>query len=223
MKKNLFRKVSVLAIAILTLTFSCTRENDGVIPDLQNEMITTNSSNFARNANLSKEELIEQLSQDENFIQLGNAMEDFFFEMPQKENFLNNYDEQQFQSSGAQYFLNLSGYTDGQVSSRVVTIHNLLLNLTNDYPELQFNEENEDFVLEVLEGATAIIEASKPNLPGCRACVKKWKPRMVWSLGLGAIAGGYFGGGYFGAWAGATLGFASAGWGLVDCLEANGC
>lgn len=211
MKKNLFRKVGVLAIAILTMTFSCTRENDGVIPDVKNEVTSTGSSNFARTGDLTKEDLINRLSTDENFIALGNEVTTFFDDMPQKENFRNNYDESQFVNGGAPYFLNLTGYTNEEVTYSLGNIQNLSLNLTNEYPQLEFDGKNQAFIEEVFAGAIAIIETdlANRNIAGCRACVKKWKPRMIAATIFGAVAGGILGGGTtYGVWAGTVIGFA---------------
>lgn len=47
---------------------------------------------------------------------------------------------------------------------------------------------------------------------------------MIWSTIMGGISGGLFGGGNpYGPWAGAVIGFASAGWGALDCLKTAGC
>ncbi|NRS91365.1 hypothetical protein [Frigoriflavimonas asaccharolytica] len=202
------------ALVVLTMVISCSREasNDLAINDFSEN---TSFSNSARISNLSKEDLILRLSKDENFIELGDAMEAFFVEMPTKQNFIDNYNDQQFQSQGAEYFLNLSGYTNEEVSSSVFTIQNLSLTLKNNYPELELNGENQEFVLEVFEGANTIIEASKPNLPGCRACVRKWKPRMQTGMWFATLTGQ--------GWVGIVWNFGSTGWSLVDCLEDNGC
>ncbi len=58
--------------------------------------------------------------------------------------------------------------------------------------------------------------------PACQACVDKWKPRMYLATIVGGVIGGVTGG-WQGAWGGAVIGFAGAGWGAQDCLEAAGC
>jgi len=214
----------------LFFTESCNRDND-LNSDVQNSALTKNVSKdglSAKNDNLTEDELVLKLSADQDFIDYGNSLLSFFNDMPTKANFRANFDPGKFGEGKESYFLQLSGYSSTQVEDRVIKLDNLLRTLTTRYPQLNYDGKNQAFIQSVIEKADAIVEAnlaiSGKRNPACQACVDKWKPRMITATVFGALAGGLFGGGHpYAIWAGAVGGFAGAGWGAVDCLEAAGC
>lgn len=165
-------------------------------------------------------EIIEKLSKDSDFIALGEEYVNFFTNMPQKESFVNRYKDEEFKTLGETYFLNITGYQDLQVKTFVNKINDLYFRLYEKFPELKYNGNNEKYISEIITKAIA-YQVSSSRMT-CDQCVKKWKPRMVQLTIVGGIVGFASGGG-FGAWGGAVLGFAGAGWALVDCLEDAGC
>lgn len=187
---------------------------------------------------VSSTKLSEDLSNDRDFIELGDGLVNFISDIPNQEAFLANYNEENFKNGGEEYFLDLTGYKNEDVISSLEIINENRTNILEKYPELRYNGSNGEFIENVISEAYAKIDerqqtsARKRNLAACQACVKKWKPRMVWGTILGGISGGALGGIngggnpwglIWGSWAGAVAGFAGAGWGAVDCLEAAGC
>lgn len=227
MKKSIFRKANLflLAAAILTVFFACSH-------DLETSTVTPQEQSLSKTSNLagrakSSEELVDLLSRDQDFIGLGNDLINFISDIPNQDAFLANYNEEAFRSGGEAYFLNLTGYTNDQVGASLTRINEKLVNVLDKYPELRYDGKNGEFIENVVNEAYAKIDnqTAGRNLAACQACVKKWKPRMVISTIFGAVAGGALGGpaALYSGWAGAVIGFASAGWGAVDCLEAAGC
>lgn len=226
---KILKKVGLSLFIFSLFFYSCNRQDDiykheEIIPTT----LKSNSSNYSsRISNLDKEELVRQLSKDSDFINLGNSLVDFFEKIPHKSNFIKSYSDEDFRNKGESYFLNLTGYSDIQVREALNNINSSLYNLYQKYPQLKYDGSNLDFINQVIDEASIIVETnyslmSRRNLAACHACVKKWKPRMIMSTIAGGIIGGATGS-LFGAWGGAVLGFASAGWGAQDCLEAAGC
>ncbi|MCD9616039.1 MULTISPECIES: hypothetical protein [Chryseobacterium] len=227
MRKNVFTKINLFfsALAILIVFFACSGELDSnsTVPQEQFQK----HSNVAGRAATS-EELIDLLSKDEDFIGLGNDLINFISDIPNQDQFLANYKDADFEAGGEQYFLKLTGYTNDQVGFALTNIDKKLTNVLEKYPELRYDGSNGEFIQYIVDEACAKLDnqTTNRNLAACQACVKKWKPRMIVSTIFGAVAGGILGGGagsLYSGWAGAVIGFASAGWGAVDCLEAAGC
>jgi hypothetical protein len=227
MKKSIFKKANLflLAVTILTIFFACSHdlETNNVIPQ---ENSISKTSNLAGRA-ASSEELVDLLSKDQDFKDLGNELINFISDIPNQDEFLANYNEEAFKTGRETYFLNLTGYTNDQVGASLTRINEKLVNVLQKYPELRYDGKNGEFIENVVNEAYERIDnqTTGRNLAACQACVKKWKPRMVISTIFGAVAGGILGGpaALYSGWAGAVIGFASAGWGAVDCLEAAGC
>ncbi len=223
MKK--FFSLSVLLTGLLLTVYSC---DDVSEPDLvQNEKHSNvlGSVSYAKYSNLTEEQLIDSLSNDADFIQVGDELVDFFVNIPNRESFLVNYNEEDFENGKEEYFLNLTGYANEQVVTTLTSIHQKLGNVLEKYPQLRYDGTNEEFINTIIDEAYAKAEeAGRINTynSACDDCVKKWKPRMITATIVGGIIGGATGG-FIGAWGGAVLGFASTGWSAVDCLEAAGC
>ena len=163
-----------------------------------------------------------RLSQDRNFIEAGNTLLSFYEDMPNRENFHANYTQNDFQNGGEEYFIDLSGYSNTDVVTKLTVMNDLFANLYDEYPQLIYNGQNQVFIESVVEKASAIVEAnSSRTIPACQACVTKWKPRMYAAAFIGGVVGSI--GGWQSAWGGAVIGFTAAGWGAQDCLEAAGC
>ncbi|WP_426477018.1 hypothetical protein ACP3T3_17255 [Chryseobacterium sp. CBSDS_008] len=227
MRKDIFTKINlfVSAVALLTVFFACSGEleSNNDVPQEQFQKHT----NVAGRA-VTSEELIDILSKDEDFIGLGNDLINFISDIPNQDQFLANYKDEDFEAGKEQYFLELTGYTNDQVGYALTNIDKKLTNVLEKYPELRYDGSNGEFIQYIVDEACAKIDnqTANRNLAACQACVKKWKPRMIASTIFGAVAGGILGGGagsLYSGWAGAVIGFASAGWGAVDCLEAAGC
>ena len=221
-------------VALIGITFfGCNQdrvqENTVPISNIKiKENLNSENNSASRYNNLTREQLIDSLSKDKDFIELGNNLVAMFENMPNRKNFHTNFNENDFKNGQETYFLNLTGYTNEQVANSVNTIDQNLSNIFKKYPQIQFDGTNNQFIIDIVEEAFLTIDnnnsLSQKNLAACQACVKKWRPRMVWATILGAVAGGLGSGGhYYGIWAGAVGGFAGAGWGAVDCLEAAGC
>lgn len=218
--------LSLTFIISLFLTNSCSRENElneNVSNGTVEKGISTNAS--ARFTNLSEEELAIKLSEDANFIESSNVLISFFEDMPNRENFQANYTQNNFQNGGEAYFIELSGYSNTDIVTKLNVLDKLFANLYDEYPQLKYDGKNQIFIESVVEKANAIVEANQANSgkikPACQACITKWKPRIYAATLIGGIVGSL--GGWQGAWGGAVIGFAGAGWGAVDCLEAAGC
>lgn len=230
MKKLFLTKFYLLLITVFLFVTACDQQNELKNPDVPIGNAKNNHYS-ARTINLTKEQLIDELAKDKEFIDLGNSFVNFIGNIPNKQNFLKNYDEEDFKKGGENYFLNLTGYKNEDIDLSLAIMNDLLYNVYDKYPQLKYDGSNEMFINEVIEAACNKIddlESAKTN--PCQACVKKWKPRMITATILGGIVGGAsgaFGGGgwgaVFGAWGGAVIGFAGTGWGLQDCLEAAGC
>ncbi|WP_294241034.1 hypothetical protein [Chryseobacterium endophyticum] len=230
MKKLFLTKFYLLLITVFLFVTACDQQNELENPDVPIGNAKNNHYS-ARTINLTKEQLIDELAKDKEFIDLGNSFVNFIGNIPNKQNFLKNYDEEDFKKGGENYFLNLTGYKNEDIDLSLAIMNDLLYNVYDKYPQLKYDGSNEMFINEVIEAACNKIddlESAKTN--PCQACIKKWKPRMITATILGGIVGGAsgaFGGGgwgaVFGAWGGAVIGFAGTGWGLQDCLEAAGC
>jgi hypothetical protein len=230
MKKSLLLKIFLFLITTSLLIISCNQQ--GELEDYEVPTKSLNNASYSsKDANLTKEQLIDELAHDEDFINLGNNFVYFITNMPNRQSFLQNYSEEDFKNNGEKYFLNLTGYKNEDVDTSLAIINDLLYNLYEKYPQLKYNGSNEIFINEVIEAAcNKIDDPESAKIGPCQACVKKWKPRMISATILGGVVGGAagaFGGGgwgaVFGAWGGAVIGFVGAGWGLEDCLEAAGC
>lgn len=221
--KKAFR---ILAIVSLSLFTSCSN-NDNNVDDnnvVSSKTIINNQSSVL--GDLTEEELIKELSTDQNFIEYGSIIFSLFENMPNKDNFRTNFNQADFEQGKEAYFIQLTGYSNDEVSIALDKMNELLATLYNKYPQLKYNGQNQEFIERVIEKADFIVEenlamAAKRN-PACQACVNKWKPRMIAATVIGGVVGGATGG-FFGAWGGAVIGFVGAGWGAVDCLEAAGC
>ncbi len=183
--------------------------------------LSSHNKSSARIGELTEEELVLALSNDSDFIKYGDGLMDLFEKMPSRDTFHSNYNESDFQEQGRTYFDNLSGYTDQELSEKVRELDDMLGIIYERYPQLKFDGSNEEFINRVIENASNEI-AARGVSPACRACVKRWKPRMYAATILGAVVGGATGG-LNGLLGGATTGFVSTGWALLDCLEDNGC
>ncbi|WP_027388551.1 hypothetical protein [Chryseobacterium gregarium] len=223
--KKLFLALSC-ALSVF-LTNSCGSDNE--LLETHNESLSkSNSQNgtSAKFTHLTEEELVKKLSTDQDFINYGNTIFSLFENMPHKDNFRINFNKSQFEEEKESYFLEVTGYSDNEVSTSLDKMNSLLAILYDRYPQLQYDGSNQEFIENVIEKADLIVEqnlalAGKGS-PACQACVKKWKPRMIAATVIGGVVGGASGG-FFGAWGGAVIGFVGAGWGAVDCLEAAGC
>ncbi|KAA2222932.1 MULTISPECIES: hypothetical protein [Chryseobacterium] len=217
--------LTVLTIVSLSLFTSCSNNDNNVDDNLVSSKTISNNQ-AAKSDELTEDELVKQLSTDENFIEYGSIIFSLFENMPNKEGFRTNFNQANFESGKEAYFVELTGYSNDEVSESLDKMNDLLATLYDKYPQLKYNGENKEFIERVIGKADFIVEenlalAGKRN-PACQACVTKWKPRMIAATVIGGVVGGASGG-FFGAWGGAVIGFVGAGWGAVDCLEAAGC
>ena len=218
---------SIFLLTLLLISISCNRDSYG-LNDIKDESIS-----IGQKPNINIRELYSQdinnLSTDEDFIALEFELNQFFEGMPNKDDFHQNYNEATFLSLGESYFLNLSGYSNDEVTNKVMVITELKNTLKNRYAALR--TESPENILLIIEEAWIKRHQNGPLDPNndpnvapnpCQQCAKTWRPRMIQATVAGGIVGGATGG-VFGGWGGAVLGFVSAGWGAVDCLKAAGC
>ncbi|MDR6515605.1 hypothetical protein [Chryseobacterium camelliae] len=219
------KKLSILTIASLSLFSSCSNSDTNVDDNIIQSRTISNSQS-AKFGDLTEDELVKELSTDQDFIQYGMTIFSLFENMPNKDYFRTNFNQADFEKEKEVYFTQLTGYSNNEVSVALDKMNDLLGALYNKYPQLRYNGENQEFIERVIEKADFIVEQNLASNgkgdPACQACVKKWKPRMIAATVIGGVVGGASGG-FFGAWGGAVIGFVGAGWGAVDCLEAAGC
>jgi hypothetical protein len=223
------KKLFLATACILSVFFTNSCTNDSELNENSSQISEKSVSAkglVSKGGILTEDELVKELSTDQDFIDYGTVLLSFFEDMPARQNFRDNYNENDFSTGKENYFLQLSGYTNSDVVNKLNIMNALLSNLYNKYPQLKYDGKNQAFLQEVLEKADAIIEsnlqASGKRKPACQACVDKWKPRMYLATIVGGIIGGVTGG-WQGAWGGAVIGLAGTGWGAEDCLEAAGC
>lgn len=220
--KKLLLLVSIITFFNFTAT-SCSNDDSPLsYQDTSSESLSESNSIRKRT---SQKDLEQKLANDADFIEYGDVLTGFFEMMPNRKKFLENYDEARFIAEKESYFIELSGYTNQEVIETLAKLDYLMANIYQKYPELKYDGTNEAYINTVIENACNIIDAKRGaasrDLAACRACVKKWKPRMIQATILGGVVGSL--GGPLAAWGGAVIGFVGAGWGAVDCLEAAGC
>lgn len=88
---------------------------------------------------VSSTKLSEDLSNDRDFIELGDGLVNFISDIPNQEAFLANYNEENFKNGGKEYFLDLTGYKNEDVISSLEIINENRTNILEKYPELRYN------------------------------------------------------------------------------------
>ncbi|WP_294293415.1 hypothetical protein [uncultured Chryseobacterium sp.] len=103
MKKLFLTKFYLLLITVFLFVTACDQQNELENPDVPIGNAKNNHYS-ARTINLTKEQLIDELAKDKEFIDLGNSFVNFIGNIPNKQNFLKNYDEGDFKKGGENYF-----------------------------------------------------------------------------------------------------------------------
>lgn len=91
--------------------------------------------------------------------------------MPNKEGFRTNFNQANFESGKEAYFVELTGYSNDEVSESLDKMNDLLATLYDKYPQLKYNGENKEFIERVIGKADFIVEENlalagkKPSLP----------------------------------------------------------
>ncbi len=157
-------KKFIIAIIATFLMFCCNDRNEtsSQIETVQEDIMHSFASS-ARVQGLSEEELIEYLSNDEEFIQLGDDLIDFFAYMPKRDEFVLNYNQEHFNNllieennvnESLNYFTTMAGYSRIEYDNFASSVDVRVNNLYDKYPQLVFDGTNQDFIDNVLEGAS---------------------------------------------------------------------
>lgn len=214
------KKITLIVTTSLTLfTFSCTRESQVEMNEIQLEKNDHTVANRIMNER-SSEELAGLLKNDEDFLSLIN-MTDIVIEMPNKENFSNNFNVNTLEEAenGDEYLASISGYDVSIIENTNLSLINSLSNLQEKYPELISTGTNREFIIETVN--MAIVQNEIMGKKSCKDCAREGRAQMAAGLFLGAATGSALG--PYGAWVGGVLGFWAAGEITVTCLKNAGC
>ncbi|GEN76412.1 hypothetical protein [Chryseobacterium hagamense] len=128
MKKSFLTKLYLLLITTSLFLTACNQQNELENPDVPVGNAKNNHYS-SRTVNLTKVQLIDELAKDKEFIDLGNSFVNFIGNMPDKQNFFKNYNEEDFKKGGESYFLNLTGYKNDDIDLSLAVINDLLYNI----------------------------------------------------------------------------------------------
>lgn len=212
-------KKTFLMYSLSAITFfgvlSCEQNeaNDVDFSETQKE----NTIAHARDSNLTEEELISQLVQDEDFINFGNDLMKFYEAMPKKNNFSSNFESNIYEEEGILYLAEISGYTEMEIENKFNTIGSELEVLQSRYPQLVYDGTNIEFIDNVLNG---VDEQMQTNGSACDNCIKIHRPRVIKATLIGASHGLF--GGIRSIALHASIAFISAVNAAANCFEAAG-
>lgn len=219
MKKNFFACLIVFINSILII--SC-QQNDNSDMNF-NDVNTVNSTSNSKFTNLTEEELVSKLIVDEDFINYAENLLTFYTTMPTKNVFLNNFDDKVWEQRGISYLAELSGYTNLEIENKFNKIGNDLKILQDRYPQLIYDEKNDEFITNVINKASDQLNNDgiwAKN--GCANCRKIHRPRVIMST-ISGFLGGFVVGGVTGAGSNMVSHLIHALNDAGNCFDAAGC
>lgn len=203
----------MLMLFSFAIIISC-NENDATEMSHNNPAAENSPKTMAR---MSEENLSIALSEDVDFRALSDMIV-FFEKMPDKENFVANFNKETLESQeNDDYFISLSGYTQQDVTNAKTKVINHTEQMFLKFPQLK--EYNQTDLYNIIESASDLYYNSL-NLGSkikCSTCGKIGRAKMIFYTATGAATCSV--GGFYAAWACGVAGFALAGYEALGCLE----
>lgn len=217
------KKIKILLTAVTVVLFSLSTvvscsENDSSELIKNSTSATGDSKTMAR---ISDENLPSALSEDADFRALSDMIV-FFEEMPNKQNFVANFNRETLESQKDDaYFMSLSGYTQQEVTAAKIKLNHHSEQMFSKFPQLY--EYNQTDLYNIIERASDLYY-NNMNLGSkvkCSTCSKLGRAKMVFYTATGAATCASVAGPFalFAGWACGTAGFAVAGYEALACLE----
>lgn len=208
---------TTVVLFLLTTIVSCSENDSSELT----QNTTTAISDSKTMARISDKDLPTALSEDVDFRALSDMIV-FFEEMPNKQNFVANFNRETLESQEDDaYFISLSGYTQQEVTDAKVKLNHHSEQIYSKFPQLY--EYNQTDLYNIIESASDLYYNSI-NLGSkvkCSTCSKLGRAKMIFYTATGAATCASVAGPFalYAGWACGAAGFAVAGYEALACLE----